>query len=214
MLSTTKQHIVSSLVSNLRKTITRNKMNYSGKLTKQMSKCSISMLVLVLGWAITAQAEIENITVECGNNKCFILCQPNIQSAEDLTAYVEQAHNRLAQADPLLQLDVVVTFKNPIAFNDIDQFANGLTAIGISVRSFSVINGESIIEYPYSEDELDSTLTSDSSSIAVSMKLTSDVTVLNELTLNNNVLCVDAGAIELLEQYDNAMIIVLEDLYD
>ena len=46
------------------------------------------------------------------------------------------------------------------------------------------------------------------------MKLTSDVTVLNELTLNNNVLCVDAGAIELLEQYDNAMIIVLEDLYD
>ena len=125
-------------------------MNYSGKLTKQMSKCSISMLVLVLGWAITAQAEIENITVECGNNKCFILCQPNIQSAEDLTAYVEQAHNRLAQADPLLQLDVVVTFKNPIAFNDIDQFANGLTAIGISVRSFSVINGESIIEYPYS----------------------------------------------------------------
>lgn len=189
-------------------------MNNLTSIPRYLSWLILAVVFLASGLAPTTQAEIENVTVERGSNRSFILCQPKVSSASALSEYIETAHGRLATALPSLTTEAVVTFVEPISIDDAGQFIDGLDVANVSIRSLSERFGELIIALPVSEDEFDSTSVDYSARNVVSMRLTSVVPSLVALTLDSNVLCVDAGALDQMRQHPDAMIIVLEDLYE
>jgi len=163
--------------------------------------------------ASVSLAEVQQVQVECGSNTCFILCQPNIQSPEDAVAYVEQAHNRLAVADPSLTTEAVVTFVNPVSFDQVGGYVEGVTAENASVRVITESGNDLITTFPFNVEEPDSAYAPNTAGSVVSMRLTAEVSILTALSQDTTILCVDAGAIDQLDQHPNAMVIVLEDLY-
>jgi hypothetical protein len=188
----------------------------SRKVMIQLRRIEAILVVSILALGLMAgvgEAQIQVVSVECGSNVCFILCQPNIQSPEDLSAYIQQAHSRLASADQSLVTEAVVTFVSPITFDRVAQYVQGTTATGISIRAMTETGGDLIAAFPFNEEETDSIYTPDTTGNVVSMRLTADVMTLNALSGDANILCVDAGATDQLDQHPNATIIVLEDVY-
>ena len=56
--------------------------------------------LLVLFFAVQiGSASIQEVMVECSEHQCFIIVEPQIESADDLSAYVDSAYQRLLVAD-------------------------------------------------------------------------------------------------------------------
>ena len=146
----------------------------------------IVVVILLVGLTGIVYAEIENVTVECGVNKCFILCQPNIQTIEGLSAYIEQAHERLSQANQSLIVDAVVTFVKPISSTEVDLFIQAKDIANISLRSISKSAGELNLEYPITENKSETFDEVSVLSNIVSMRLTTDVSSLVMMTLDRS----------------------------
>jgi hypothetical protein len=174
--------------------------------------------LLVLFFAVQiGSASIQEVTVECSEHQCFIIVEPQIESADDLSAYVDSAYQRLLAADREQDAYAVVTFCSPLSINELEMLLPYDEHHSATVRYLDRSGNDEILNYPLNYDEISDrdwlSLEDRDAEVFVSASLTTSVAELIRLAEDARVLCVDPGPLHLLDDYKNAGMILNQDIY-